>query len=847
VPIPPPVATVIYRDLTGRGLLQPLTTGRSVSDPQVLELEQERVDSAYAIAEQLVIARDAPTPGATQKDAQDIHRRRQAQISRLRELLTDDARLFVRGRIDFAPDARAAGEVAGQTYYVGMAHLANLTEQEPVVVSWEAPLAKAFREPTKFHGGRAVSRTRTFEGHDRRITDIREQRFKAGRPEPGGVDPLLAALASRSGGQLHDVVATIVGEQFALMERPIDKTLVVQGGPGTGKTIVGLHRVSVMLFQSDGSLTDGDILVVGPSDVFMHYIEPVLPELGRGAVTQRSIDKIARHDVKISGTDRPAAREIKGRAIMAEVIAHYLDGRIGWQDDENLTIGGVTIARDDLETLLVPIRASSNPYNRRREELRAAMLDALGGARGDRRRASDTRGRGRAVAQRAPAEFENALNRLMETRSPREVVHELFSGPKLLARAADGLLTAEEQAAILHPSGPLRVRVWTRDDLPLLDEAAVQLDGVTSVGQRYLHIVVDEAQDLSPMQLRMLRRRLTRGAAMTVLGDLAQGTSPWAPADWEEHLGQAGIDVDEVAELRSSYRTTAPLLDFANRILSTIDVNIHPARSVIDNGDEPALIRVQDQNELRDWLVDVTQTLLPDDYPTSGIVAIIAADDHLRWISETFDDEGIDHTWAARSLDHPVTLVPADSAHGLEFDHVIVVEPEKLYRSDPIIGPRLLYVALTRARETATLLHLDRLPTVLTSPEGPRSTPAAGPEIDDATEPVPVQSSETLQAEQIAMPPEDVSDESVAWSWFHPLADASGLIRVSVTGTSALVEEVPANGGAGRSLATGSALTDGGTIAWALRREDKSVVAVQTSSDPATATREVVPLILPIE
>ena len=822
-----------------------------MADTAVLEFEQERLDAVYAIAEQLVEARGGPTQAGDQKAAHAAHRGRQAKVEQLRHLLSDSDRLLVRGRVDFASGALAAGDLAGETYYVGMAHLAALADEEPVVVSWEAPLAKAFREPTSFHGGGAVARTRTFEGRARRLTEVRETRFVKGQPEPGSGDPLLEALERRSGGQLHDVVATIQAEQFALMERPVDATLVVQRRPGTGKTIIGLHRVSVLLFRSEGAITEGDVLVVGPSEVFMRYIERVLPELGRAAVLQTSIHGLAHHEVRASGHDRPVAREIKGRAVMAEVIRRYLDARIGWDDKGDLTIDRVTVPKEELERLCAAVRASTAPYNRRREDLRGWLFDALGGARHGRRPPRNARGRGMTVAQSEPEQFENALNRLMETRSPREVVHELTSGRILLARASEELLRAEEREAILAPPGRLGQRQWTRDDLPLLDEAAVQLDGLPAIGKRYLHVVVDEAQDLSPMQLRMLQRRLSGNGAMTVLGDLAQGTSPWAPTSWHDHLGSGGIEVENVAQIRHSYRTTAPLLDYANRLLASIDVDIEPAVSVIVDGDEPAIIRVDDYGDMDRQLVEFVETVLPDD-ADSGSVAVIADDTSLRRVSKVFDDVWIRHTWAARSLDEPVTLVPATSANGLEFDHVFVLEPEALYRTDPVMGPRLLYVALTRARETVTLLHLDRLPTVLTgasaspahavsaSPAGPAAAPSgASPPASEQPDTSPPLALPTQPPTPAGAGPRDGA-EPTGWSWFIAAPDSGGLLHVTLLGTAASVERVPANGGEGVVIATGHALSDGRSMHWLLQRADGTVVTLRTDQDAGPASSAVV-------
>ena len=436
------------------------------------------------------------------------------------------------------------------------------------------------------------------------------------------------------------------------------------------------------------------------------------------------------------------------------------------------------------------------------------------------------------IASEAPEQFENALNRLMETRSPREVVHELTSGRILLQRASEDLLTPEEREAILVPTSRLRDRTWTVDDLPLLDEAAVQLDGTPALGKRYLHIVVDEAQDLSPMQLRMLRRRLSRNGAMTVLGDLAQGMSPWAPSRWEDHLGSADIEVDEVVQLRHSYRTTAPLLDYANRLLASIDVEIEPAASVLVDGDDPAVLRCVDAKELDQSLIEFVETVLPEE-ADSGSVAVIADDDTLGRVSEAFDDAGIRHTWAARSLDMPVTLVPATSANGLEFDHVFVLEPEALYRTDAVMGPRLLYVALTRARETVTLLHHKRLPPVLT---GPPTMPAPLAAPGEPAEAAPTQPPAAADGTPTIQP----TPADPGWSWFLPTANGQDALHVLVAGTTAQIERMPTGGGAGIPVASGYALADDDSLYWLLRRTDGSVFTLTTDRAPGPASEAVV-------
>jgi DNA helicase IV len=800
-------------------------------DQDVREFEQKRISQAYEIGEALCRKLRAPAEAATQRDAQTVFQDRVTRADQLEALLNDRSQLMIYGRVDFA-DSEDGGVNRGETIYVGGARLADEAD-DPLVISWEAPLAKAFIEPTSYGTGQAVELKRTFDGADRHLASYTEQRFVEGRAEAGGADPLLAALQSRTSGELGQVVATIQAKQYELMERPLDRNLVIQGGPGTGKTIVGLHRISVLLYRSEGSLSEADVLVVGPSPVFMKYVAPVLPGLGRNSVTQRSIETFGLLDVKVSGSDTLDARRVKGHASMARVIERYLVGRIR-TPDEDLELGlDAKVPLSELTRYLEDARTSRQPYNQRRDRLREQLIEALGGVRGDRR-PRGARNRGEQLAAKYSTGFENALDRYLQSRSPREVVHDLLTGPKLLAAAARGILTPAEQASLRRPTDKLADHPWSADDLPLLDEAAFQLDGLRSVAQRYEHIMLDEAQDFSPMQLRMLARRAK--GSMTVLGDLAQCTSPWAPSSWIEHLEAGGIEVDTVDELSLSYRTTQPLLGFANQLLPAIDVAVEPARSVVADGDAPAVMDYADDGDLNEQLVDVVETLQvnhPDDK-----VGVIGDEQLLRAIAAGLDDAELDYTWAARSLIEPVTLVPATDAKGLEFDHVVVLAPEQLYRSDSVMGARLLFVALTRARNTMTLLHRDRLPGPLTADQTPYpvtpTLPAPAPRVQPPTSPPTATPTETT-------PPVQPAHESPS---VHYVATPGGLVRLEATAGLVTLELAPPTGGAPVRLANGHAVRGTDATAWALTDDRGTVTAIVTGPDDAQASQAVIEAVM---
>lgn len=766
-----------------------------------LAYEQSRVDAAYKIADEKAgilrdrIADPSRIQAGDNKTADALLRGWRSQLDQLDHLLQPDSDFLLFGRVDFSSTAELDG-LEGQTYYVGLASLRDVRE-DPMVVAWESGVGSAFSDPEGFAGGGAVHRRRQFEGQDRRLLDFRDVVLDGGVLQPGSGDPLLERLKGTTTGHMHQVVATIQAEQRRLMEFPADRTLVVQGGPGTGKTIVGLHRVSVLIFQSDGLLTEGDILVVGPSDVFMKYIERVLPSLGRQSVQHRPIYAIGGHGITPRGRDAGLSARVKGDEVMARVIASYLDQRINRNPDE-LKAAGVTLKSARLSDVLAPLEEQL-PYMRKRDRVKERLRELVG-ARDDR----------------ADKSIDNAVNRIIPARSEREVVNDLLTGPKLLADAAGELLSPEEQAAILREARGVNEAAWTSDDVPLLDEALVLLSGPSAI-QRYRHIVVDEAQDLSPMQLRMLARRQADDGAMTILGDLAQNTSPWSPMDWESHLLSGGIEFDEHAELTKSYRIPGPILDYANRLLKVIDVMATPTTSVIEVGDEPAVLAEATSPDVYVQSADVIDSMIytgSDD----GQIGVIGLPEDLRGLSEALDERNIEHTWAARSISTPVTLVPADEAKGLEFNRIVVLEPGKLYRQDRVLGPRSLYVAMTRAKDELTLVHSTPLPPVLFG--GPDSGIEEVVRLRNSEGPTPA----TSGVAATSRAPAELAPEP---GWQRFVTVGQRLVQVmSTAGDQVLVNEVPVTGGGPVPLARGYVVAGVGESAWALRTATGRAVAI---------------------
>jgi DNA helicase IV len=537
-------------------------------------------------------------------------------------------------------------------------------------------------------------------------------------------DPLVRRLLDRQGTGLGPIVETIQARQYELMERPIDRNLVIQGGPGTGKTVIALHRIAVQLYRARGALAQSDILFVGPSRTFVGYVDRVLPSLGEHDVIHRAIQDVATHGAVPTGHDPADVALVKGLPQMAEVIDRFLRGRARI-DRREIRLGDGALSAvppDALRSVLERAQAVAKTYG----ELRARFRQLLGSDDVLRELAPEGGSRGRVVLDRKLADA--LVDDSVPSLSPRAAIHELLTSPLLLEAAADGLLTAAQQATIRRRAASVGQHPWTYEDLPLLDEVAEQ-SGSERRPRRYAHVVIDEAQDFSAMQLRMVRRRT--GGGITVLGDLAQASTGWSPATWDEHLGSGGIEVDDFEELTESYRTTRPILDAANLLLLVIDLGLEPPHAVIREGSPvvatPLGAPRDDAHALARAISELRQSGREEE--TIGVIGPAAT---LERIREGLSTEGVRAYTVSEDVAAPVVLVPVDEAKGLEFDHVLLVEPERINRSDAATGPRKLYVAMTRARTSLRLLHRDRLPRVLADAPSILLTPAYTP----APEPV---------------------------------------------------------------------------------------------------------------
>jgi DNA helicase IV len=647
---------------------------------------------------------------------------------RLASLQLGDASL-VFGRID------RTSRDGGDSYYIGRLAVSD-EHREPLVVDWRAPVAEPFyratgREPM------GLVRRRHFATRGRQLLAIEDELFGESAGLLGGelsvVDDgreirgrstLITALEEARTGRLSDIVATIQGEQDEIIRAELPGVLVVQGGPGTGKTVVALHRAAYLLYTHRFPLEGQGVLVVGPNRLFLGYIEQVLPSLGEAGVELAVLADLLEGTVGVSieGRDRPLTARVKGDLRMAKVLAKAVHDRqrplrrtmrVGYG------LQTLSLTSGQSQAIVADARRRFRLHNAGRRHVEASVYATLA----DSARVPVEAGELRERLRHAP-EVREALERMWPVLTPVDLLHDLYGSAALIELAAGRTLKAEEQAALARPRAEhVDDSRWTVDDVPLLDEARALLGpkpkakrpGQTSddEARTYGHIVVDEAQDLSPMQLRMLTRRSLNGS-MTVVGDIAQSTGAWAHADWDEVLEQLpDRRPARRTELTIGYRLPGPNMALATKVLALAAPDLTPPSSVRQEGEEPRFIQAP-AGALAATVVE--QALVERRAVDPGSVAVIVPDSLVTPVVSAFEAQGIEFGRAARNgLNSQITLVPVTLVKGLELDASVVVEPAAILEEE-VQGARSLYVALTRATKRLAVVHELPLPDVLRDP-----------------------------------------------------------------------------------------------------------------------------------
>jgi DNA helicase IV len=816
--------------------------GAAVATHPELEAEQAHVDRAYERLDQLRSDTEELIRSVIDQGRGGTHQFREERdvivrtsLARLDQLdIGEQALCF--GRIDRREDGPGPRDT--ESFHIGRLGISG-EDLEPLVVDWRAPVAEPFYRATGREPMGLVLR-RHLAAQGRRIVGVEDERFAVspvvngsanaahgatttgpGGPGPGDGSPgwddqasddggdgelelggpgaLLAALEGARTGVMRDIVATIQREQDEIIRSALLGVMVVQGGPGTGKTAVALHRAAYLLYTHRFPLERQGVLVIGPNPLFLRYIEHVLPSLGESGVTLSTIGGLV-HGVQVKAEDGTDVARLKGEARMAIVVGRAVRSRQRpLRRDAEVPFGAAVLrlSADASAGIVSAARRRPGSHNARRRFLEQLVVRRLAdeylrtlSIRGitpqavpapgladfdpaaptgpsssisaglpepetdghpahegnGHRRGLEGNGRGpgtRAVeaprssgddpdeesgfdlgefsrqVRRLP-EVAEALDRMWPRLSAEELLHDLFGSPPLLSLAAKGILSPSEQRLLQRArSAALAEIPWTVADLALIDEARVLLGprrprsggaGEHDEPRTYGHIVVDEAQDLSPMQLRSVSRRSLSGS-ITMVGDIGQATGPWAPDSWDEvtaHL--PGQRPPRLVELTVSYRTPAEVVEVAARVLAETAPGLRPPTPVRRTGVAPYFEQVE-VGRLAERVAALATQACGDVAP--GTAAVLAPASLVADLAVALDAAGVHATDPRRDgLGGPLSLLPVDLANGLEFDAVVVVEPAAIVEESPQ-GLRALYVALTRPTRRLVVIHTRPLPAAL--------------------------------------------------------------------------------------------------------------------------------------
>ncbi|WP_406336576.1 HelD family protein [Streptomyces sp. NBC_00203] len=733
-----------------------------------LRHEQEFIDGLYARVDALRGVTEASVGNALAQGSTPMQARLERDIlvaersGLLAALNAVDGSLCF-GRIDLT---------TGVKHHIGRIGIrADDTEHTPILIDWRAPVARPFYLATG-HTPMGLRRRRHITTDGRHVTDLHDEildlgdRERTGHEDPTGDAVLLAALNSARTGRMSDIVQTIQAEQDRIIRAPHRGVMVVEGGPGTGKTAVALHRAAYLLYEYRELLAKRAVLIVGPNPAFLGYIGEVLPSLGETGVLLATVGELF-PGVKATAADTPEAAAVKGRADMAEVLASVVRDRqelpdpvIAIEHDRDILMldaGLVQVARERT-------REAQLPHNVAREYFEGHILNTLTDMLAERigtdpfdgsnlLDASDITQMRDELAENP--EVWGAIDQLWPRLTPQRLVADFLAGP-------EGYVADQDAAAIRRP-----VTVeWTTADVPLLDEAAELLgeddrvaraladqerrtqvayaqgvldvsyasrtyefedkdeedsevlsahniidaermaerheeDDHRSAAERaaadrtwaFGHIIVDEAQELSPMAWRLLMRR-SPTRSMTLVGDPAQTAEAAGVGSWEEILSPYVEDRWDHTRLAVNYRTPSEIMDVAAGVVRAERPGFEPPRSVRSTGVRPWVRAAGDD------LPGAVAKAVAELAPAEGRLAVIAP--RALHAALAVRLEGVT-AGSEPDLTRAVVLLDPRQAKGLEFDSVLVVEPALYGTSD-------LYVALTRATQALGVLYTGELP-----------------------------------------------------------------------------------------------------------------------------------------
>ena len=744
------------------------TSGELAREGAYVAMLYEQLDRYRAeLQSQLADVRLAPATGThqwrTERDALARLLER-----RLQSMAIGDLPLCF-GRLDLSDGSRL---------HVGRVGIAGEGE-EPLLMDWRAPKAALFYSATS-GSPQGVVRRRHLLAKGRQVIAIDDEVFDLDALEGESANDLhgdaalLAAVSQTRSGYMRDIVATIQREQDEVIRADLSGVLVVQGGPGTGKTAVALHRAAYLLYTHRMRLAQTGVLVVGPNPVFLRYIEQVLPSLGETGAVLATVHSIF-PGVRPRHHDAAPTAELKGRPEMVALLRKAVRDRERLpRETVHLAFerSRITFPREICDRARRHGRRSTRPHNQARRLVELQLLDigvgqlrdqmVAGGAAEPSQDALRELRRG----LRRSRDFRALMERIWPILTPQQLLNDLFGTAALLRSAAADIPDVDPMVLARDRVADPEAVVWSMEDVPLLDEAGELLGPATDEAQARLarqqrqarqqelefanrvlssmeldlainaerfadrfsdqsgdtiaeqaakdrtwkfgHVIVDEAQELSPMAWRMLFRR-NPNRSMTVVGDLAQCSANWAPASWSEVLEDFAADRWRIAELTVNYRTPTEIMASANAVLHLAAPEVTPTVAIRSSGRSPFRRRIQTATRAAEVAI-VVETELAE--LGEGRLCVIAPAARLAELAPALSELFGSRFDKQNPLGAQVALLAVAEAKGLEFDGVVIVEPGEIVAASAR-GENDLYVALTRATQRLATLYTGSLPPVL--------------------------------------------------------------------------------------------------------------------------------------
>ena len=584
---------------------------------------------------------------------------------------------------------------------------------EALVISWKAPAAADFYRATHVNTYGLIGKRRFIFNSPNKLKDLEEVIFKdleaniknlTRSSETDVSDAVLDELEKGSSGSLKDIIKTIHASQYDIISSKRGGLHVIQGAPGTGKTVVGVHRASWLLFPgNDEQLKADRVLILGPNAAFIRYIENLVPSLGEDKITHKDLSKLG-PNIAVTLSESFEVAKLKGSSRMKKLLIKAVKDRLRIPDEDvNFSVPGqnqnIKISFESINERINELRTEKHNYMSGRSALRIWLLneinDILQGGKGIRKLVS------RNSAYIKESDVDSLTEKIWPSISAVNLVRDLYSSQSRLLSAAKDSDFLVNELVLLEKKSTSQNDGWSIADVALIDFVDTLLNGQKEI---YDYIIIDEAQDLTPMQIESIKKRSSNGDIL-LMGDLAQATGVWLYSSWQQLADLLGTTISRFDELEFGYRVPKQIFEYATKVLSYIDPKIKPPRLVREVSESPVVNINLETLSMYNLVTDIN-----NDKFGEGIVGLIVSDDILVDVCEDLNLFGINFTELnSTGLVKGLNVVPVSRQKGLEFDTVVIYEPKAILDT-PLTGLRHLYVAITRSLNSLHFYCAGELP-----------------------------------------------------------------------------------------------------------------------------------------